>query len=216
MGKARQLPERTAVDPQRPDAALLLRAYAAGVFPMATGPRGQIEWHAPAMRGILPLEALHIPATVARLIRQSRFEIRIDSQTLEVMRACAGARSRDNGSWMSAPLLDAYRQLHALGHVHSVEAWRDERLVGGLYGVRLGRAFFGESMFVRPDLGGSNSSKVCLVRLVETLRAGGFLLLDTQMVTQHMQRFGAIEIPRREYEQRLDRALEGVARWGST
>ena len=193
---------------------MLLAAYASGAFPMASGPRGRIEWFAPDPRGVLPLERFHLPDTLARLVRQQRFDIRVDSATDAVMKACAGRRSRSNAGWMSPPLLKAYQALQALGHVHSVEAWLDGRLVGGLYGVRLRRAFFGESMFVRPEMGGSNSSKVCLVHLVERLRRGGFTLLDTQMVTEHMRQFGAIEVPRAEYERQLAKALAGEGDWG--
>lgn len=193
---------------------MLLAAYASGAFPMATGPRGRIEWYAPDPRGVLPLERFHAPGTLQRLVRQARFEIRVDTATDAVMEACAGPRSRSNGGWMSPALLQAYRSLRIGGHVHSVEAWLDGRLVGGLYGVRLRRAFFGESMFVRPDLGGSNSSKVCLVHLVDRLRSGGFTLLDTQMVTEHMRQFGAIEVPRTEYKRQLAKALEGEGDWG--
>lgn len=222
----------------RPDAKTLLMAYANGAFPMADGPRGRIAWYAPDPRGVLPLECFHIPASLARLVRQGRFEIRIDSDVPAVFDACAGARAASrsgfrsasdadpndanespddnpnvNPTWMSPALRAGYLDLHRHGHVHSVEAWRDGVLVGGLYGVRLRGAFFGESMFVRPDLGGSNSSKVCLVHLVQRLRAGGFTLLDTQMVTSHMRQFGAVEIARAEYERRLELAMEADGRW---
>jgi len=213
MGKAFHPRESTSSDPQRPDADMLLRAYAAGAFPMADGRCGEITWLAPDPRGVLPLERFHIPASVGRMLRQRRFEIRIDTATMAVVTACAGARSAINGSWMSPRLLRAYRELHGRGHVHSVEAWTGGRLVGGLYGVRLGGAFFGESMFVRPELGGSNSSKVCLVQLVERLRAGGFVLLDTQMVTEHMARFGGVEVPRADYDRLLRDALAVRAVW---
>lgn len=204
------------LDPQRPTAAVLLAAYSSGVFPMADPERGEIDWYEVEPRGVLPLDRLHVPRTLARLVRQGRFEIRIDSAVSEVIRACAGDRSPANRGWMNDALRGAYEELAALGHCHSVEAWLHGRLVGGLYGVRLGGAFFGESMFARPDLGGSNASKVCLVHLVARLRAGGFKLLDTQMVTSHMEQFGAIEIPTRTYRALLKEALACAAQWDST
>lgn len=201
-------------DLHRPNAALLRTAYMAGIFPMADPDTGEIGWYCPDPRGILPLDDFHVPANLARLVRQGRFEIRIDTAFESVLDACAGPRSPDNGSWMNAPLRAAYVELHREGDAHSVEAWRDGILVGGLYGVSLGGAFFGESMFCRPDLGGSNASKVCLVHLVERLRARGFTLLDTQMVTPHMRQFGCIEIPARQYLDLLGEAIRQSAHWG--
>ncbi|MCA9284243.1 MAG: leucyl/phenylalanyl-tRNA--protein transferase [Phycisphaerales bacterium] len=192
---------------------LLRAAYAAGIFPMADARTGKIGWYCPDPRGVLPLESFRIPRNLARLVRQRRFEIRIDTAFAAVLDACAGPRSRDDEGWMSPVLRQAYVELHREGEAHSVEAWRDGRLVGGLYGVRLHGAFFGESMFCRPDLGGSNASKVCLVHLVERLREGGFALLDTQMVTEHMQQFGCVEIPAEAYLDRLAHAMELDATW---
>jgi len=204
------------LDPQCPTAALLLAAYSKGVFPMADPERGEIDWYEVEPRGVLPLDSFHVPRTLARLVRQQRFEIRVDSAVSQVIGACAGDRSASNRGWMSAALRHAYEELAALGHCHSVEAWLKGHLVGGLYGVRLGGAFFGESMFARPERGGSNASKVCLVHLVERLRAGGFRLLDTQMVTSHMEQFGAIEIPARTYRALLKEALASPAQWDSS
>ncbi|MFO0874609.1 MAG: leucyl/phenylalanyl-tRNA--protein transferase [Phycisphaerales bacterium] len=200
-------------DPQRPDGALLLEAYSRGVFPMVDTRRNRIEWYCPEPRGVLPLDRFHVPHNLAKSLRRQRFEIRIDSAVGEVMAACAGHRGRGNPSWMNEALMAAYLDLAARGHVHSVEAWLDGRLVGGLYGVRLRGAFFGESMFVRPELGGTDASKVCLAHLVARLREGGFSLLDTQVVTDHMRQFGTVEIPAADYLERLAKALRHDARW---
>ena len=180
--------------------AVLVRAYRAGIFPMALDD-GQIGWFSPDPRGVLPLEAVTVPSRLARLVRQRRFEITIDRDFAAVMRACA--TRPDDGTWISGEILESYEHLHALGIAHSVEAWQDNRLVGGLYGVHLGGAFFGESMFHRV----SNASKVVLVTLVDRLRERGFTLLDIQWVTPHLRQFGAIEIPRAEYLRRLRDAL---------
>ena len=178
---------------------LLVRAYYAGAFPMADGRRGRIRWYAPDPRAIIPLDAFHVPRSLARTLRRGVFEIRVDSAFAEVMRACADREE----TWISAAIVRAYTALHHAGLAHSVEAWREGELVGGLYGVSLGGAFFGESMFSRA----TDGSKVALVALVERLRAQGFSLLDTQFQTDHLARFGAIEIPRAEYERRLAEAL---------
>jgi leucyl/phenylalanyl-tRNA--protein transferase len=181
------------------DPELLLRAYALGWFPMGTGRRGRIEWFSPDPRGILPLETFHAPSRLKRVVRQSRFEIRIDTAFEAVMRACA---ARDE-TWITEDILSSYVSLHRLGFGHSVETWQDEALVGGLYGVAIGGAFFGESMFHTA----TDASKVALVALVERLRARGFGLLDTQWVTPHLVQFGAIEVPRAEYLERLAATL---------
>ncbi|HSF99693.1 MAG TPA: leucyl/phenylalanyl-tRNA--protein transferase [Vicinamibacterales bacterium] len=187
---------------QRPpiDTALLIRAYSAGVFPMALDD-GQIGWFSPDPRGILPLEAFRIPSRLARVIRQGRFEVTIDREFAAVMRHCA--ERPDDGTWISDEILASYIALHERGLAHSVETWQAGKLVGGLYGVHLGGAFFGESMFHRV----TDASKVALAALVERLQARGFTLLDIQWVTPHLSRFGAVEIPRREYLQRLQDAL---------
>ncbi len=181
--------------------ALLVRAYRDGLFPMALED-GRIGWFSPDPRGILPLDTFHVPSRLARVVRSRRFEIRVDTAFGDVMRACADRRD-DDGTWISAEILASYEALHRAGLAHSVEAWRGGQLAGGLYGVHIGAAFFGESMFHRE----TDASKVALVALVERLIAGGFTLLDTQWVTPHLQQFGAAEIPRADYLRRLALAL---------
>ena len=178
---------------------LLLRAYSLGWFPMGTGRRGRIEWFSPDPRGILPIESFHAPSRLKRVVRQSRFDVRTDTAFEAVMRACA---ERDE-TWITEDILHTYVALHGLGLAHSVETWQDGVLVGGLYGVSMGGAFFGESMFHSV----TDASKVALVALVERLRSRGFVLLDTQWVTPHLQQFGAIEIPRPDYLRRLEASL---------
>jgi leucyl/phenylalanyl-tRNA--protein transferase len=182
------------------DASLLVHAYRQGVFPMAMED-DEIGWFSPDPRGVLPLDAVHVPARLARVIRSHRFEVGIDRDFEGVMRACAA--DRDEGTWISEEIIESYVALHRQGIAHSVEAWRAGRLAGGLYGVHLGGAFFGESMFHHE----TDASKVALVALVERLRDRGCSLLDIQWVTPHLARFGAVEIPRGEYLSRLARAL---------
>ena len=189
----RSRPSQT-IDPE-----LLLRAYALGWFPMGTGRRGRIEWFSPDPRGILPLGAFHAPSRLTRVVRQSRFDIRVDTAFEAVMRACA---TREE-TWITEDILSSYVALHRLGFGHSVETWQDDVLVGGLYGVAIGGAFFGESMFHTV----TDASKVALVSLVERLRARDFVLLDTQWVTPHLAQFGGMEIPRADYLDRLAAAL---------
>jgi leucyl/phenylalanyl-tRNA--protein transferase len=191
---------------------LLVSAYASGWFPMAVGP-GDIRWYSPDPRGIIPLEAFHVPKRLARVIRRGAFTIRVDTAFGEVIRACAAEDRdpQDPGSWIDDEIIESYCALHEAGIAHSVESWRDDRLVGGLYGVALGGAFFGESMFHRV----ADASKVALASLVERLRVRGYRLLDTQWVTDHLVQFGAIEIPRRRYLKLLDAALKGDCRFGS-
>jgi leucyl/phenylalanyl-tRNA--protein transferase len=188
---------------------LLLRAYAIGIFPMAEDADDpDVFWVDPERRGILPLEAFHIPKRLRRTIRQGRFEIRVDSAFDAVMRGCAEPHPERPTTWINERILALYGALFRAGHAHSIEAWRDGALAGGLYGVRLGAAFFGESMFSRaPD-----ASKVALVHLVARLKLGGFKLCDTQFVTRHLAQFGAIEIPRAAYRRRLAAALRTEAR----
>lgn len=183
---------------------LLLRAYAAGIFPMAESrDDDHVFWVDPQMRGILPLDAVHIPRSLRKVVRQGRFEVRIDSAFADVIAGCA-TRARDRqDTWINAPIERAVIALHDMGFAHSVESWRDGRLVGGLYGVALRGAFFGESMFSTE----TDASKVALVHLVSRLRWARFRLLDTQFVTEHLKRFGAIEIPARHYLERLEEAL---------
>jgi leucyl/phenylalanyl-tRNA--protein transferase len=187
---------------------LLLRAYAIGIFPMAEDADDpDIFWVDPERRGILPLEAFHVPKRLRRTIRQGRFEIRVDSAFEAVMRGCADPGPDRPTTWINDRILALYGALFRMGHAHSVEAWRGGELAGGLYGVRLGAAFFGESMFSRaPD-----ASKVALVHLVARLKLGGFNLCDTQFVTRHLAQFGAIEIPRAAYRRRLAAALRTEA-----
>ena len=183
---------------------LLLSAYASGWFPMADE-EGTISWYSPDPRGILPLDTFHVPQRLQRTLRRSPFRVEVDLAFAEVMRACAEADrdGGDGGTWISAEIVDSYCELHALGYAHSVEVRDAGRLVGGLYGVALGGAFFGESMFHTA----TDASKMALVALVERLRARGFTLLDTQWVTPHLEQFGAIEIPRPQYLQRLADSL---------
>ena len=183
---------------------VLIAAYAEGAFPMDVS--GRLRWFSPDPRAILPLEAFHAPATLRQLWRQQRFEIRSDTLFREVMLACA---SRREGTWISDAIVEAYCKLHEMGRAHSVEAWREGELVGGLYGVQLGGAFFGESMFHHRR----DASKVALVALVERLRGGGFTLLDVQFSTPHLEQFGVVEIPRVAYLRRLKAAIRVSARW---
>lgn len=191
--------------------ALLVRAYAQGIFPMGMDD-GTIGWFSPDPRGILPLETFHVSARLrrtwrARCLQSGPFEMRFDTAFEAVMRACG--EDREDGSWISEDIIASYCALHARGLAHSVEVWQGARLVGGLYGVHLGAAFFGESMFHRE----TDASKVALVALVEHLRARGFLLLDIQWVTSHLARFGAVEISAEEYLDRLEKALGCSAPW---
>ena len=166
---------------------------------------GEIRWYSPDPRGVLPLNEVHIPRRLARVARQGRFRIAIDTAFGDVIRACA-AEDRDPedaGTWIDEQIIESYTALHDLGLAHSVEAWNGDRLVGGLYGVALRGTFFGESMFHRE----TDASKVALVALVERLRARGFTLLDTQWVTPHLEQFGAIEIPRDDYLKLLEESL---------
>jgi leucyl/phenylalanyl-tRNA--protein transferase len=169
---------------------------------MAVEP-GEIRWYSPDPRGIIPLDTFHAPKRLARIIRQGRFELRVDSDFAGVIHACA-QRQDDEGSWIDDEILESYCGLHRAGIAHSVETWQDGTLVGGLYGVALGGAFFGESMFHRV----SDASKVALVALVERLRERHYRLLDTQWVTEHLSQFGAVEVSRRRYLRLLDEALK--------
>jgi len=189
-------------------ADLLLRAYASGVFPMAeSADDPEVFWVRPEMRGIIPLDGFHVPRSLAKILRQGRFDIRFDTDFAGVIDGCAEAREGRPSTWINQPIREAYGELFARGYCHTVEAWRDGRLVGGLYGVTLGLAFFGESMFSRE----TDASKVCLVHLVQRLKERGFALLDTQFTTEHLKRFGAIDVPRNRYEKLLEEALEGMA-----
>lgn len=177
---------------------VLLQGYRLGVFPMAMED-GEIEWFSPNPRGILPLDGFHVPRALERVMRKGAFEVRIDTAFARVMRRCAERPD----TWIDGQILRSYTHLHELGHAHSVETWLDGKLVGGLYGVALGGAFFGESMFHEV----TDASKVALCALVERLCAQRFVLLDTQWLTPHLKRFGGIEIPRHEYMHLLGRAV---------
>ena len=183
---------------------LLLAAYASGWFPMADE-AGIISWYSPDPRGVMPLDTFHVPSRLQRTLRRSSLQVQVDTAFSEVMRACAEAErdSEDGGTWISDEIITSYCALHSLGYAHSVEVRDGDRLVGGLYGVALGGAFFGESMFHTA----TDASKIALVTLIERLRDRGFTLLDTQWVTPHLEQFGAIEIPRPDYLQRLEASL---------
>ncbi|HEX7966942.1 MAG TPA: leucyl/phenylalanyl-tRNA--protein transferase [Stellaceae bacterium] len=183
---------------------LLLRAYAAGIFPMAEAADDpEVFWVDPEHRGILPLDAFHLPRRLARTIRRDIFEVRCDSAFEAVVRGCAESTADRPKTWINDEIVRLYGALHRLGFAHSIETWRDGELVGGLYGVALGGAFFGESMYSRI----TDASKVALAHLVARLKLGGFRLLDTQFVTEHLQQFGATEVSRAQYHRRLTAAL---------
>lgn len=186
---------------------MLLSAYARGYFPMGDPESGEIHWYSPDPRGHLPLDSFHVPDSLRKRVRSGVFEIRLDTEFEEVMRQCARPRRGQPETWINEEIIRAYVDAHRRGFAHSVEAWRQGRLVGGLYGVSIHAAFFGESMFSRPDLGGTDASKVCLVALVDRLKARGFLLLDTQFVNEHLAQFGCAAISRETYLTRLDAAL---------
>lgn len=191
-------------------ADLLLKAYASGVFPMAESAADpEVFWVRPETRGIIPLNAFHVPKSLAKVVRRQTFEMRFDSDFPGVINGCAASREGRDSTWINGPIREAYGELFARGSCHTVEAWREGALVGGLYGVTLGRAFFGESMFSRER----DASKVCLVHLVERLNARGFDLLDTQFTTDHLKNFGAVDVPRAKYEKMLEKALKGEARF---
>ena len=183
---------------------ILLRAYSAGLFPMAeSADDPEIYWVQPEVRGIIPLDEFHVSKSLAKAIRQKPFDIRFDTAFEAVMTGCAQATEDRPTTWINPLIRRLYTELHRLGYAHSVEAWEDDQMVGGLYGVSLGSAFFGESMFSRR----TNASKVCLVYLVERLREKGFTLLDTQFTTEHLKTFGAIDVPRKAYERLLEQAM---------
>lgn len=184
---------------------LLLRAYASGIFPMARSrDENRLYWIDPERRGILPLDAFHIPRSLRKTLRNEAFEIRCDTAFETVMRACGEATADRPDTWINDQIVRLFVELFELGLAHSVEVWQDGELAGGLYGLALGGAFFGESMFSRR----TDASKVALVHLVARLRHGGFRLLDTQFVTDHLKQFGTREIPRAEYQERLADALD--------
>ena len=189
---------------------ILLRAYAEGLFPMAERRDDPtLYWVSPEQRGLIPLDDFHVPRRLARTVRSGRFQVTTDQAFAEVIRGCAApARDREQ-SWINDEILRLYVALHAGGHAHSVECWQAGELAGGLYGVCLGSAFFGESMFSRAR----DASKVALVHLAQALHKGGFTLLDTQFLTRHLAMFGAYEIARRDYLVLLHQAIARDAIW---
>lgn len=186
---------------------VLLKAYACGIFPMAESAQDSaLYWIEPERRGILPLDSIHVPRRLARTIRQNRFEIRIDNDFEAVIDGCAKAQSGRQSTWINKRIRNLYGELFDLGHCHTVETWQDGKLMGGLYGVHLSGAFFGESMFSRQR----DASKVALIFLAARLKCGGFSLLDTQFLTDHLVRFGAEEVSREKFQRLLDDALLGA------
>ena len=183
---------------------VLLKAYACGIFPMAESAEDNaLYWIEPERRGILPLDCVHVPRRLARTIRQGGFEVRVDNDFDAVIDGCAAPRTGRRSTWINGRIRSLYADLFALGHCHTVEVWEGDELIGGLYGVHLGRAFFGESMFSRAR----DASKIALIYLVARLKFGGFELLDTQFLTGHLARFGAIEVGRAEFQRLLESAL---------
>lgn len=189
---------------------LLLRAYAAGIFPMAEDAGDpSLYWVEPQRRGIVPLDQVHVPRRLARTVRQDRFEIRVDTDFDGVIAGCAAPAADRERTWISGRIRRLYGELYDLGHCHTVEAWEGSRLVGGLYGVSLGGAFFGESMFHTAR----DASKVAFLHLAGRLRAGRFRLLDAQFVTAHLSTLGAVELDRAAYQGLLAEAVASDADW---
>lgn len=184
---------------------VLLKAYACGIFPMAESAQDPtLYWIEPELRGVLPLDAITVPKRLARTIRSGRFEIRVDSDFEGVIEGCAAPRAGRRTTWINSRIRELYGELFEMGFCHTVESWMDGKLVGGLYGVHLGGAFFGESMFSTE----TDASKVALIHLAARLIYGGFKLLDTQFVTDHLRQFGAIEMRRPEFQKLLGEALQ--------
>lgn len=183
---------------------VLLKAYSCGIFPMAeSADDPALYWIEPQARGILPLDAVHVPRRLAKSVRQNAFEVRINSDFEAVIDGCAASKAGRRSTWINARIRSLYGALFDQGHCHTVETWRDGRIVGGLYGVALGGVFFGESMFSTER----DASKIALVYLCARLAHGGFTLLDTQFVTDHLRQFGTIEVERQEFHRLLEPAL---------
>lgn len=183
---------------------MLIKAYAVGVFPMAEDRDDpELFWLDPRMRGILPFEEFHIPRRLKRTIRQQKYDVTFNVDFSAVMEGCAEVTTTRPQTWINDQIFDLYTALHMKGHAHSVEVWEKDELVGGLYGVSLGGAFFGESMFSRRK----DTSKIALVHMMARLSKAGYILMDTQFITDHLQQFGAKEIPRDEYRKKLETAL---------
>ncbi|UVC11361.1 leucyl/phenylalanyl-tRNA--protein transferase [Rhizobium sp. TH2] len=197
---ARHHSDMTTITPE-----ILLRAYSAGLFPMAeSADDPDVYWVQPKVRGIIPLDRFHVSRSLAKTLRHKPFDIRINTAFDRVMEYCAESTEMRPTTWINPMILTLYKELHRMGYTHSVEAWEGDELVGGLYGVSLGSAFFGESMFSRRK----DASKICLVHLVERMSERGFTLLDTQFTTEHLKSFGAIDISRKEYEKLLEKAMQ--------
>ena len=193
----------TTITPQ-----ILLKAYSAGIFPMAESAEDNaLYWIEPEERGVIPLDGLKVSRSLRKAVRRGRFEVRIDKAFTQTLDACAEKTPERKSTWINARIRALYLQLHRMGCCHSIECWRDGELVGGLYGVRIGAAFFGESMFSRE----ANASKVALVHLVARLNAGGFRLLDAQFVNPHLESLGAVAVPKIAYHKLLEPALEADA-----
>ncbi len=191
---------------------VLLKAYACGIFPMAeSADDPALYWIEPELRGIIPLDTFHVPGRLARTVRTTNLVVRVDCDFEGVIEGCAEPKRDRARTWINGRIRRIYRALYAHGHCHSVEVYDGAELVGGLYGVSLGRAFFGESMFHRVR----DASKIALVHLIARLKAGGYRLLDTQFVTDHLRTFGAIEVPKRRYHRLLEEALIGEADFGA-
>lgn len=191
---------------------VLLKAYACGIFPMAENADDPaLYWIEPDLRGIIPLDRFHVPKRLARTVRSDRYTVTVNRDFDGVLDGCAEPQPGRMHTWINARIRALYRKLHDRRHCHSVEVYDGDALIGGLYGVSLGRAFFGESMFHRSR----DASKVALVHLIARLKAGGFKLLDTQFVTRHLKTFGAIEVPRRQYHKLLEAAIEGEGDFGA-
>ncbi|MEQ5777828.1 leucyl/phenylalanyl-tRNA--protein transferase [Thalassospira sp. NFXS8] len=185
---------------------LLIRAYSVGLFPMAESHDDPtLYWIDPEWRGVIPLGEFHVPRSLRKAVRRREFDIKVDSNFAATIAACATTTDTREETWINASIREAYCHLHEMGCAHSIEAWKDGELVGGLYGVSLGQAFFGESMFSRA----TNASKVALVHLVALMRQGGYQLLDTQFVNDHLKQFGVVEISREKYRTKLANALTG-------
>lgn len=194
------------------DPESVLHAYLNGFFPMGEED-GTIHWIVSDPRFVLPIGGLHVPKSLARLDRRRPFEFRVDTEFRRVMELCAVGRPDENPAWILPRMIDVYTELHREGFAHSVEAWLGGVLVGGLYGVSIGGAFFGESMFSRRELGGANASKLCLLELQRILVAGGYVLLDSQEANEHMAQFGGENIEFEEYRDRLAAAVDTPAEW---
>jgi leucyl/phenylalanyl-tRNA--protein transferase len=191
---------------------VLLKAYACGIFPMAeSADDPALYWIEPELRGIIPLDTFHVPARLARTVRTTPFTVRVNRDFESVIAGCAEPKRDRARTWINSRIRRIYRALYAHGHCHSVEVYDGAELVGGLYGVSLGRAFFGESMFHRAR----DASKIALVHLIARLKAGGYRLLDTQFVTDHLRSFGAVEVPKRRYHRLLEEALIGEGDFGA-